>query len=116
MSGLLDVGCFSPSFPRIMFPRSLFVLLLLVVTLFAEEPKPNIVFILCDDLGVNDLSCYGRKDQPTPNLDRLASQGMRFTCAYCASPICSASRAAILTGKAPGRLHITNFLPGRPDG
>jgi len=98
-----------------MFPRAFLLFLLLVASVFAEESKPNIVFILCDDLGVNDLSCYGRKDQPTPNLDRLASQGMRFTCAYCASPICSASRAAILTGKAPGRLHITNFLNGRAD-
>jgi len=98
-----------------MFPRAAFLLLVLAVSVFAEEVKPNIVFILCDDLGVNDLSCYGRKDQPTPNLDHLASQGMRFTTAYCASPICSASRAAIMTGKAPGRLHITNFLPGRPD-
>jgi len=98
------------------FPRAFLLLLCLATAVFAEDTKPNIVFILCDDLGVNDLSCYGRKDQPTPNLDRLATQGMRFTCAYCASPICSASRAAILTGKAPGRLHITNFLPGRPDG
>jgi arylsulfatase A-like enzyme len=97
------------------FPRAFLFLFLLATSAFAEEAKPNIVFILCDDLGVNDLSCYGRKDQPTPNLDRLATQGMRFTCAYCASPICSASRASILTGKAPGRLHITNFLPGRPD-
>jgi arylsulfatase A-like enzyme len=99
-----------------MFSRAFLVLFFcLSVALFAEEAKPNIVFILCDDLGVNDLSCYGRKDQHTPNLDRLASQGMRFTCAYCASPICSASRAGIMTGKAPGRLHITNFLPGRAD-
>ncbi|MDR3402923.1 MAG: sulfatase-like hydrolase/transferase [Chthoniobacter sp.] len=98
-----------------MFPRALLLLLCFATSLFAEEPKPNIVFILCDDLGANDLSCYGRKDQPTPNLDRLATQGMRFTCAYCASPICSASRAAIMTGKAPGRLHITNFLPGHAD-
>jgi arylsulfatase A len=50
---------------------------------------PNIVFILCDDLGINDLHCYGRKDHATPNLDRLASQGTRFTAAYCAQPICS---------------------------
>ena len=98
-----------------MFPRAFLLLLFFTASLLAEEPKPNIVFILCDDLGVNDLSCYGRKDQPTPNLDRLANEGMRFTCAYCASPICSASRASILTGKAPGRLHITNFLPGRAD-
>lgn len=77
--------------------------------------KPNIVLILADDLGINDLSCYGRKDQPTPNLDRLARQGARFTSAYCAQPICSPSRAAILTGKTPARLHLTTYLPGRPD-
>ncbi len=46
--------------------------------------KPNIVLILCDDLGINDLHCYGRPDHHTPNLDRLAQQGMRFTSAYCA--------------------------------
>ena len=77
--------------------------------------KPNIVLILADDLGINDLGCYGRKDQRTPNLDRLASQGMRFTCAYSAQPICSPSRAAIMTGKCPARLNLTNYLPGRPD-
>ena len=77
--------------------------------------RPNIVLILADDLGINDLGCYGRKDHRTPNLDRLASQGMRFTCAYAAQPICSPSRAAILTGKCPARLNLTNFLPGRPD-
>ena len=77
--------------------------------------RPNIVLILADDLGINDLGCYGRKDHRTPNLDRLASQGMRFTCAYTAQPICSPSRAAIMTGKCPARLNLTNFLPGRPD-
>jgi arylsulfatase A-like enzyme len=81
----------------------------------AQAEKPNIVLILTDDLGINDLSCYGRKDQPTPNLDKLAAQGIRFTSAYCAQPICSPSRAAILTGKSPARLHLTNFLPGRAD-
>src|SRR6478609_49245 len=77
--------------------------------------KPNILFILCDDLGINDLHCYGRQEHHTPNLDQLARQGMRFTSAYCAQPICSPSRAAILTGKAPARLHLTTYLPGRPD-
>jgi arylsulfatase A-like enzyme len=77
--------------------------------------KPNIVFILADDLGVNDLSCYGRRDQSTPHLDRLAAQGMRFTAATCAQPICSPSRAALMTGKSPARLHLTTFLPGRAD-
>ena len=81
----------------------------------AQTTRPNILFILCDDLGINDLHCYGRQDHHTPNLDRLAAQGMRFTSAYCAQPICSASRAAILTGKAPARLHLTTYLPGRPD-
>jgi arylsulfatase A len=75
----------------------------------------NIVLILADDLGINDLSCYGRKDQPTPNLDRLANQGMRFTNAYAAAPVCSPTRAALLTGKSPARLHLTTFLPGRRD-
>ena len=81
----------------------------------SAPPPPNIVFILCDDLGINDLHCYGRLDHHTPNLDRLASQGIRFTSAYCAQAICSPSRAAILTGKTPARLHLTTYLPGRPD-
>lgn len=81
----------------------------------AAADRPNIVVIFADDLGINDLACYGREDQPTPNLDRLASQGLRFTSAYCAQPICSPSRAALMTGKAPARLHLTTYLPGRPD-
>jgi arylsulfatase A len=76
---------------------------------------PNVVFILTDDLGINDLGCYGREEHNTPNLDKLASEGMRFTSAYCAQPICSPSRAALLTGKTPARLHLTTYLPGRPD-
>ena len=86
-------------------------------TVFAAgaPPRPNIVFILADDLGPNDIACYGRREHHTPNLDRLASEGSRFTCAYVAQPICSPSRAAILTGKAPARLHLTTYLPGRPD-
>ena len=88
---------------------------------WAAEPasvaldRPNILFILCDDLGIKDLHCYGRRDHHTPNLDRLAQQGVRFTSAYCAQPIRSPSRAAILTGKTPARLHLTTYLPGRPD-
>lgn len=93
------------------------LLLLLVCSLcrLAVAAPPNIVFILADDLGVRDLGCYGRKEHRTPNLDRLAREGMRFTAAYCAQPICSPSRAAIMTGKTPARLHLTTYLPGRPD-
>jgi arylsulfatase A-like enzyme len=81
----------------------------------ADEPRPNIVFILADDLGINDLSCYGRRDQPTPHLDRLAQQGTRFTASYAAQSVCSPTRAALMTGLTPARLHLTTFLPGRPD-
>lgn len=77
--------------------------------------RPNILVILADDLGINDLNSYGRKEHNTPNLDKLAAEGMRFTAAYCAQPICSPSRAALLTGKTPARLHLTTYLPGRPD-
>ncbi|MFV0416700.1 MAG: sulfatase [Chthoniobacterales bacterium] len=77
--------------------------------------QPNIIFILCDDLGINDLACYGRTEHHTPHLDRLAKQGIRFTSAYASQAICSASRAGLLTGLNPARLHLTTFLPGRPD-
>jgi len=77
--------------------------------------KPNIVFVLCDDLGINDLHCYGREDHNTPHLDSLARQGMRFTAGYASQAICSASRAGLLTGCNPARLQLTTFLPGRPD-
>ncbi len=81
----------------------------------ADARHPNIVFIVGDDLGVNDLSCYGRRDQPTPHLDRLANEGIRFTSAYAAQSVCSPTRAALMTGKTPARLHLTTFLSGRPD-
>jgi arylsulfatase A-like enzyme len=77
--------------------------------------RPNVLFILCDDLGINDLHCYGREEHTTPSLDRLAGQGTRFTSAYACQPICSPSRAGILTGLNPARLHLTTYLPGRPD-
>src|SRR3954471_3418056 len=95
--------------------RTLVLSLLLAASVLAAERPPNIVLIFADDLGIDDLSCYGRKDQQTPVLDKLASEGMRFTTAYCAQPICSPSRAALLTGRSPARLRLTTFLPGRAD-
>ncbi len=78
-----------------------------------KQPQlPNIVLILIDDLGWRDLGCYGNRFHETPNLDRLARQGMRFTDAYAAAPVCSPTRAAIMTGKYPARLRITDFIPG----
>lgn len=80
-----------------------------------EPAPPHIVLIAADDLGVFDLGCYGRTDHRTPHLDRLADQGVRFASGYCGLPICSASRAALMTGKNPARLHLTSYLPGRAD-
>src|SRR3954466_8455577 len=79
----------------------------------AEKSKPNFVFILMDDMGWTDLSCYGSKFYQSPNIDKLAAQGMKFTEAYAACPVCSPTRASILTGKYPARLHLTDYLPGR---
>jgi arylsulfatase A-like enzyme len=77
--------------------------------------KPNFIFILIDDLGRNDLGCYGSRFYRTPNLDKLAVDGIRFSDAYAACPVCSPTRASILTGKYPARLHLTDWLPGRAD-
>ena len=89
---------------------------LLSLPLFGAAPQsqPNIVLILADDLGWTDLSCYGSDFYETPHLDRLARDGMRFTQAYSACTVCSPTRAAILTGKYPARLHITDWIPGLP--
>ncbi|MBA3439322.1 MAG: sulfatase [Pyrinomonadaceae bacterium] len=81
----------------------------------AQKRPPNFVFILVDDLGWMDVGCYGSRFYKTPNIDKLARQGMRFTNAYAAAPVCSPTRASILTGKYPARLHLTDWLPGRPD-
>lgn len=75
--------------------------------------QPNIIFILADDLGWAELGCYGNTFNETPNLDKLASEGMRFTQAYAAAPVCSPYRAALMTGQYPVRTGITDYL--RPD-
>ena len=69
----------------------------------AQIRRPNIVFVLADDLGWAELGCYGNKFNETPNLDRLAKEGVRFTHAYAAAPVCSPYRAALLTGQHPAR-------------
>lgn len=74
--------------------------------------KPNFLFILADDLGFSQLGCYGSAYYETPNIDRLAGQGMKFSDAYAACPVCSPTRASIMTGKYPARLHLTDFIAG----
>jgi len=76
----------------------------------ATGRKPNIVFILADDLGWAELGCYGNTFNETPNLDKLAKQGMRFTDAYAAAPVCSPYRVALMTGQYPARVGITDYL------
>ena len=72
----------------------------------AQRPRPNILFILADDLGYGDLSGYGRPDYQTPNLDRLAQQGIKFTSAYAAAAVCTPTRCAFVTGRYPQRLEV----------
>ncbi len=82
----------------------------------ADSPtRPNVILILMDDLGWADLGCYGSTYHKSPHIDRLAAEGMRFTQAYAACPVCSPTRASIMTGKWPARLHLTDWLPGRDD-
>ena len=78
----------------------------------AEPAPPNIIFILTDDLGWTDLGCFGSKFYETPHLDELARQGMKFTDAYSACTVCSPTRASLLTGQYPARLHLTDWIAG----
>lgn len=77
-----------------------------------EKQPPNFVFILADDMGYSQVGCYGSNYYQTPNIDKLAEQGMQFTNAYAACPVCSPTRASIMTGKYPARLHLTDFIAG----
>ena len=81
----------------------------------SPENKPNIVFILVDDLGWSDVGTYGSSLYDTPNIDKLASEGVKFTQAYATCSVCSPTRASIITGKYPARIHLTDWLPGRRD-
>lgn len=99
---------------------SLHILLAIVSVVFATLPgdvaaadgRPNVVLIFIDDMGWTDLGCYGSDLYETPHIDKLANDGIRFTQAYAACTVCSPSRACLLTGKYPARLHITDWIPG----
>ena len=79
----------------------------------SKTTQPNIIFILTDDMGYADVGCYGGNFVPTPNIDRMATDGLRFTQYYSASPISSASRTGLLTGMHPGMWNITSYLQSR---
>ena len=94
---------------------ALVLLMLSPSSALAADRRPNVVLIVADDLGGVDLGCYGSTFHRTPNLDRLAADGCRLTQAYAACPVCSPTRAALMTGKWPARLHLTDWIPGQPD-
>jgi arylsulfatase A-like enzyme len=93
--------CSLAAIPLTAFPQS------------GKQEKPNVIFILLDDYGYTDLGCYGSKFYETPNIDRLAKQGLRFTQAYAACPVSSPTRASIMTGRYPVNTGITDWIPGR---
>jgi arylsulfatase A-like enzyme len=84
----------------------------------AADPRPNIVFLLADDLGYGDLGCFGQQKIRTPNIDRLATEGMRFTSHYCGNNVCAPSRCVLMTGKHPGHAYIRDNrqAKGFPEG
>ena len=87
-----------------------FAIYLLLLFPILHGRQPNIIFVLADDLGWAELGCYGNKFNETPHLDKLAKEGLRFTNAYAAAPVCSPYRAALLTGQHPARLNILDYL------
>ncbi|MGB8170802.1 MAG: sulfatase-like hydrolase/transferase, partial [Chthoniobacteraceae bacterium] len=91
--------------------RLLSLFLALALSARAATP-PNFIVVLVDDMGATDLSCYGSKFYETPNIDRLAKEGVRFTQAYSACTVCSPTRASLLTGKNPAALRLTDWIAG----
>ena len=86
------------------------LLLINVITCLGQPQKPNIILILTDDLGYGDLSCFGATDLHTPNIDKLASEGLKFTQFYANSPVCSPSRASLLTGQYPDHVGVPGVI------
>lgn len=96
----------------------LFVVLLTIScnkTINTNVKKPNVIFVLADDLGYAELNSYGNTFNETPNLDKLANNGLRFTNAYVSAPVCSPSRASLMTGQHPARIGITDYLRPHED-
>jgi arylsulfatase A len=96
--------------------RILLVLILLCVSAHAADRKPNILFLIADDLGYGDIGAYGQKKIRTPNLDRLAAEGVRFTQHYSGNAVCAPSRCVLMTGKHPGHAIIRDNRATKPEG
>ena len=96
------------------FTKALLICLTLLSSFSSTraDERPNIIIILCDDLGYGDLSCYGNEVIRTPNIDKLASEGIRFTSFYSSSPVCSPSRVGLMTGRTPNRAGVYDWIPG----
>jgi len=105
--------------PKGYFLRFLPIIFLAVATALQADQRPNIIVIICDDLGYGDLACYGHPHIQTPNLDQLAADGIRYTDFYSTAPVCSASRVGLLTGRSPNRAGVFDWIPegkaARPD-
>ena len=93
------------------FRSSSLFILLIVSSIIVNAQRPNIIYIMTDDMGYGDLSCYGRKEYSTPNLDKLASQGIKFVNAYAAAPLCTPTRTAFMTGRYPARTPVGLMEP-----
>jgi arylsulfatase A len=91
--------------------KPLLPLLALALTSIAFADRPNILLVLDDDLGYGDLGCYGSKDVLTPNVDKFATEGLRFTSCYAGHPNCSPSRTALMTGRTPTRVGVRDWIP-----
>jgi arylsulfatase A len=100
----------SSAFGRNSWGVALFASLVLAAPAIAAE-KTNFVVLLCDDLGYGDLSCFAHPDVHSPNLDKLAADGLKLTSCYSAMPVCSPSRAGLMTGRNPNRAGIRDWIP-----
>ncbi|MDP6058563.1 MAG: sulfatase-like hydrolase/transferase, partial [Pirellulaceae bacterium] len=96
--------------PRLWTPTPFLLLVFAASVAGVAAERPNVVFILADDLGWRDLSVEGSEFYESPNVDRIANEGMRFTRGYATCQVCSPSRASIMTGKYPARLDITDWI------
>ena len=98
---------------KYLVPLSLLLPLLFLLPFEGKAQRPNIIYIMTDDMGYGDLSCYGQKNYATPNLDKLASQGVKFVNAYAAAPVCTPTRTAFMTGRYPARTPVGLMEPLR---